>query len=393
MIDKDYLKGLLQNILNKQFSSVNRRKIIEFPNRLNVCCPCCGDSKSEYKKRGNLYLDDLFYVCFNCDIKMPLDKLCKKFNEQIDPQKKLDIINHLDSIANYSTYESDFSDIKLDNLLDIKDLENLFNVKNNTPIFDFKPIVKNGGIYKYLVDRGIPDVLHRNIYQAKLSKGDEGFEHIIVLLNRKGDKVLGLQIRNLKEGKRRFFLIYNWESLFKWINGEDVEIDMHQCVMYNKLSYYFNILNVDFSDRITVFEGYIDSLFYPNSIGIVGVNTDMSFLEKSGLDIQYFFDNDSAGFKKSEEKLKSGFSVFLWKKLFDDIVSKKKSSDPYDLYNRISKVKDLNKLNSLSTNSYSKLKLFNFFSQDIMDIKYFPKAKKIIKKAKDYSFKFKQNDF
>lgn len=83
----------------------------------------------------------------------------------------------------------------------------------------------------------------------------------------------------------------------------------------------------------------------------------------------------------------------MWKKLFDDIVSKKKSTDPYDLYNRISKVKDLNKLNTLSPNSYSKLKLFNFFSQDIMDIKYFPKVKKAPKKEKDYSFKFKQNDF
>ena len=103
--------------------------------------------------------------------------------------------------------------------------------------------------------------------------------------------------------------------------------------------------------------------------------------------------HDPAGFKKSEEKLKSGFIVFLWNKLFDDIVSKKKSSDPYDLYHRISKVKDLNKLDTLTANSYSKLKLFNFFSQDIMDIKYFPKLKKIVKKEKDYSFKFKQNDF
>jgi hypothetical protein len=103
------------------------------------------------------------------------------------------------------------------------------------------------------------------------------------------------------------FKIYNYENLLEWIHiGKDVEIqmDMNELVVYNKLSYYFNILNVDLGNRITVFEGYLDSLFFPNSIGLVGVNTDFKLIENNGLDIQYFFDNDEAGFKKSEEKLK-----------------------------------------------------------------------------------------
>ena len=79
--------------------------------------------------------------------------------------------------------------------------------------------------------------------------------------------------------------------------GKDIEQEMNQLVVYNKLSYYFNILNIDFSQKITVFEGYLDSLFYPNSIGLVGVNTDSRFLENNNLDLQFFFDNDEAGFK------------------------------------------------------------------------------------------------
>ena len=67
-----------------------------------------------------------------------------------------------------------------------------------------------------------------------------------------------------------------------------------------------NILNVDFGSKVTVFEGYLDSLFYPNSVGVVGVNTDLIFLENNNLDLQYFFDNDKAGFDKSEEKIKEG---------------------------------------------------------------------------------------
>lgn len=309
-MDKVYIKGLIQNILNKEFSNQQKRRIDEYADRLNMACPYCGDSsKSVHKKRGNLYFNKLFYICFNCDKKTSLDRLAKDFNEAIDPQKKLEIIEYLDSVVDYSDYDTDFNDFKLDDLFDIKDLEELFNVKDTTPIFDFKPISDKSGVFKYLIGRGIPKHLHKDIYQAKYSKGDEGFEHVIIFLNRRGDKVLGLQVRNLKEGRRRFFVIYNWESIYKWFHGDDVELDIQKSVIYNKLSYFFNILNVNFENTITIFEGFLDSLFYPNSVGIVGVNTDLRFLENNNLDLQYFFDNDIAGYNKSEEKLLDRKSV------------------------------------------------------------------------------------
>jgi DNA-directed RNA polymerase subunit RPC12/RpoP len=394
-MDKVYIKGLIQNILNKEFSNQQKRRIDEYADRLNMACPYCGDSsKSVHKKRGNLYFNKLFYICFNCDKKTSLDRLAKDFNEAIDPQKKLEIIEYLDSVVDYSDYDTDFNDFKLDDLFDIKDLEELFNVKDTTPIFDFKPISDKSGVFKYLIGRGIPKHLHKDIYQAKYSKGDEGFEHVIIFLNRRGDKVLGLQVRNLKEGRRRFFVIYNWESIYKWFHGDDVELDIQKSVIYNKLSYFFNILNVNFENTITIFEGFLDSLFYPNSVGIVGVNTDLRFLENNNLDLQYFFDNDIAGYNKSEEKLLEGGKIFLWKKLFEDIVSKKKSDDPHKLLYRISKVKDLNKLNELVPESFKKLGLSNFFSEDLYDLKYLPKkSKKKVSVEKDYLREFKNHDF
>jgi hypothetical protein len=213
------------------------------------------------------------------------------------------------------------------------------------------------------------------------------------MLNRRDDKVLGLQVRNLKEGKRRMFKIYNYENILEWVNiGKDVEdeLDINQLVIYNKLSYYFNILNVDLMDKVTVFEGYLDSLFFPNSIGLVGVNTDYRFLENNDLDIQYFFDNDEAGYRKSEEKLKEGYPIFLWKKLFEDIVNKKNSPDPYALLHRVSKVKDINKLATLAEDPYKKLNLQDFFSHDVLDIKWIPKfkRKKIKTEDVDYNKKF-----
>lgn len=393
-MDKVYIKSVIQKVLNKEFSDPNKRQIKDYHDRLQFACPSCGDSSTNnHAKRGNLWYNKLIVVCFNCDKKTSFDKFAKDFNEQLDPDKKLEIIDHLNSVIEYSDYENDFVDAKFDNLIDMKDLEDLFNVKKITPIFDFKPLEEKSGIFKYLIGRGIPKELHKNIYQAKYSKGDEGFEHIIVLLNRKNDKVLGLQVRNLKEGRKRFFVIYNWETLYKWIHGEDCELDLNKSIIYNKLSYFFNILNVSFERPITIFEGYIDSLFYPNSIGMVGVNTDDKFLTNNNLDLQYFFDNDKAGFDKSEEKINENGKVFLWNKLFEDIVSKKKGSDPHQLLHRISKVKDLNKLAELIPNPYKKLKLEEFFSNDVYDLKYIPKIKYKKNTGKDYNKEFKWNDW
>lgn len=394
-MDKVYIKGILQKILDKEFSNQNKRKVVDYNDRLNFACPYCGDShKNKHAKRGNLYFNRLIYICFNCDKKTTFDRFSKDFNEQIDPDKKLEMIEHLNSVMNYSDYEGDFVDAKFDNLIDLSELERVFS-QDLTPISDFKPIQVNGGVYKYLIGRGIPPEYHKNIYQAKYWKNEDESEWIIVMLNRRGDKVLGMQIRNLKEGKRRMFKIYNYENLLEWVNiGKDIEeMNMNELVVYNKLSYYFNILNVDFSNKITVFEGYLDSLFYPNSIGLVGVNTDYRFLENNDLDIQYFFDNDDAGFRKSEEKIKEEYPVFLWKKLFEDIVEKKKSEDPFQLLHRISKVKDINKLCQLVPGAYSKLELYNFFSKDLLDIKWIPKIKRLRKKSEDTDYNRKFDSF
>jgi len=391
-MDKVYVKSILQKILDKESSNQSKRKVVDYNDRLNFACPYCGDShKNQYAKRGNLYFNRLIYICFNCDKKTTFDRFAKDFNEQIDSDKKLEMIEHLNSVMTYSDYEGDFVDAKFESLIEMSELERVFS-QDLTPISDFKPIQVNGGVYKYLIGRGIPPEFHTNIYQAKYWKNEDESEWIIVMLNRRGNKVLGMQIRNLKEGRRRMFKIYNYENLLEWVNiGKDVEeLNINELVVYNKLSYYFNILNVNFSERVTVFEGYLDSLFYPNSIGLVGVNTDYRFLESNDLDIQYFFDNDEAGYKKTEEKLKDNYSVFLWKKLFEDIVDKKNVEDPYKLMHRISKVKDINKLCQLVPGAYSKLELWSFFSKDILDIKWIPKTKRRRKLdiEVDYSKKF-----
>ena len=80
----------------------------------------------------------------------------------------------------------------------------------------------------------------------------------------------------------------------------------------------------------------------------------------------------------------------LFRSLFTSIVDKKNTPDPWSLEHRISKVKDINKLSTLVENPYKKLELSNFFSQDILDIKWIPKfrkKKKVVEEV-DYNKKF-----
>jgi hypothetical protein len=375
-VDRSYLKSLIKQILDKEFKNSEKRRINDYHDRFNYACPICGDSQDARKKRGNLYLNRLYHICFNCGVKMSLDKLCKKFDQTIDPDKKLEMSDYLNSQIKITDYQNDIDEFEIGNLLKLSDVEMIFKDKDFS-ISDFGPIVNNGLVYRYLLDRGITKEKCNNIFQAKYWYTETRYENVICFLNRKDDKVLSVQIRNLKPGKKRMFKIYNFETLYKWIHGVDeiTEIDMNQLLILNKLSYYFNILNIDFESTITIFEGYLDSIFFPNSIGIIGVNTSLEFLESnSGLTLRYFFDNDKAGHKKTEEKIKSGFACFLWNKLFDFIISKKGDKDPYKLMYRISKVKDLNELNTLVPDAYKKFNLVNFFSEDRFDMKWVPKS-------------------
>lgn len=371
-MDKEYIKDIIQSILNKEFPhNYKKREIVEYNDRFNFACPYCGDSaKNNYAKRGNLYLDNLFYVCFNCDKKTTFYKMCKDFEIVLDPSKKMEMTDYINNNMSFNDYADDIVNAKTDALINIDDLINAINTKDNINITDFTPIKKGGIVYNYLINRGIPPNLHKNIFQAKYWT-KSSYQWVICILNRKDDNILGMQIRNILYGKKRMFKIYNYEALMNIVYPEKIkDIDETDLILYNKLSYFFNILNIDINHKITIFEGYLDSLFYPNSIGVVGVNTDMKLIENNNLDIQYLFDNDMAGFIKSEQKMKEGYPVFLWKKFFEDIIKKTNPKDPYKKMNDMSKIKDLNNLAQIVNNPYKSLSLDNYYSRDIFDIEY-----------------------
>ena len=69
LVEKSIIKNNVQTILSSVFNNSTKRQIKDVGDRLNFACPYCHDSKLHtFKKRGNLYLDNGLYKCFNCGI-------------------------------------------------------------------------------------------------------------------------------------------------------------------------------------------------------------------------------------------------------------------------------------------------------------------------------------
>jgi hypothetical protein len=341
-LDINYLKSNIQTILNRVHTNPTKRIIKEKHDRLSFACPICGDSaKDNTAKRGHLFLNNLYYKCYNEDCRSTFTKLCKSYDIQLDPNKKLDLINYIDTnFHSYKQSEDDFIVGKFSKLIKFEDLQHWFD-SGDGPLKSFKRVQFGSKVYTYLIERGIPDQLATTLFFEGIKHNGKWSEPYVVFVNMMGDKVIGMQERNLQSGLKRRFKIWKFEELYENVYLED--LDVIEAISYNKLSYLFNILNIDFEGEITIFEGYIDSIFMPNSIGAVGINTDYSFLVNNDLNIRFFFDNDDIGKRKSNDWLKKGFNVFLWEKLINDLSKKDKDPHAYKKWFNLN-IKDLNKL-------------------------------------------------
>ncbi len=369
-LDIDYIESVVQKILDKAHTDPEKREIKRYPSnqnptKLNFACPICGDSHSKMSmKRGHLHLKNLYYVCYNereTD-SMFFSKFCKMFNIELDMEKKMEIYKYLDSNWTY-TKKDDFAITNMDKLLDIEDFKTHIT-EHPTYLLNFKPITKGGVQWKYLADRKIFN--HDNIWEGIYKITDTWFEPVIVILNRSGDKLLGMQLRNLKAEKgKRIYKFIDFQECYNMRHPDDT-LDEMEAVPYNKISAIFNFLNVDYDRPVYVFEGYLDSVFFPNSIALVGLDTDISMFSDENVDIKFVLDNDDAGQRKAKQMIDINHSVFLWKKLINHLSKGKGAKYKHHMED----CKDINKLVEFyeDPNIYYKLELEKFFAKDQFDL-------------------------
>ena len=382
-LDVNYIKDIIEGILQNTFNNEIKSKVLVKHDSLLFACPICGDSqKNIYKKRAKLFFNNLKMFCYNDGCRSSLTMLCRSNNINIDPDKKMKIFEYLDAQISYTNTKSD--DYILENLDLAIDKDILLNVFNTGKSFlvDFKPVEYNSKVYKYMVnDRNLNQkIVQTHMYQAKYRLTDRYYEDVVVFLNCYKNKVFGLQFRNLKSDKKRLFKIYQFSELYEKIYGEHPDETIS--IPYNKLGFFFNVFNVNYENVITIFEGYIDSILMRNTVGAVGTNTDMNFFFNPDIKRRFFFDNDAAGHKKSQEFIRKGESVFLWEKFFNDFA--KKNSDFYKNIQALRDIKDLNRLCIIANTQDPEkdLNINNYFSKDKYDIIWIPVAKTVKKEDK-----------
>jgi hypothetical protein len=368
-LDLDYIKGIIQDILNKAHTIPEKRVLVVRPNEqvpreISFACAICGDSHNRHnQKRAHLYLRNFYIKCYNDDsCSMSFIKYCKQFGVDIDIEKRMQIYNYLDQNFKLSP-KDDFAVTNMDKLLD---LENFFTElnKNKTYLKNVGPIVNGTVFHKYLADRKIFN--YENIRCGYYQITDRWLEPVIIILNRTADKLLGMQLRNLKEEKiKRIYKFISFQELYNMMHP-DAQLDEIEAISYNKMSAIFNFLNVDYERPVYVFEGYLDSVFFPNSIALVGLDTDISMFSDERVEMKFVLDNDESGQRKAKQMIDENHSVFLWKRLINDLSKGKGTKYKHMLQ----ECKDINKLVEFfgDYNLYYNLKLEKYFAVDQFDL-------------------------
>lgn len=294
-IDKT-ITSSIQHILNKSFAG-EKTRIAPYRGRLNFACPYCGDSHADHhKKRGNVYLANYMFKCFNCGKTTGVSKFLKDHSVDLKMSEITYIITNTNNgtvydktIDPYFLYDKEGL-VKL--AIDRRTIEEKFGL---VPIDRSK-------IYIWLSKRLQSDF-------TKYSWNEKKQQLYIFHIIPETTKVLGYQIRNFSSYPKymTFKLSKVYEQLGYETTDELTEID--------KISTSFGILNLELSKPITVFEGPLDSFLFKNAVASCGDKNDFPLETEN---VRFFYDCDDPGRKCSIQKIKEGKKVFLWKKFLQD---------------------------------------------------------------------------
>ena len=296
---KEKLISLLQPILDKEFyNSPIKQKILIKHDRINFSCPICGDSmQNSNKKRGNFILAGKYanwYKCHNCGDFQKIINFFKYYKVDL----KLDTINYMtENLGDFHTHIDAKYDMSL--LLDTISIDK-YAIDKIEFLNYFKLVeVKDSNIWKWLTNR-LQFNQEKFLYNPLKN-------YLFILNLTQSGKILGVQKR-LFIGYNRF-KTYKLSMLYELMNKK-LDVNEEQLDYLDTLSMIFNICLLNFNKKITLFEGPMDSFLYKNSIANTGANKSLPI----DIPVQYFFDDDQTGRKRSLEHIDKNESVFLWDK-------------------------------------------------------------------------------
>lgn len=346
------IENLIHVILEKEFLSVpQKQKIYKAGNRLNFSCPYCGDSSDPRKKRGNFYLDTLAYKCYNGG--------CGTYKDSIAFFKDFSLYNKFSSEEKQEIKTIlDESRTKRRGIYGNIDISLFFDKDINNFLIPRDEFLKQMGLQEVYGSQIYRYVTRRNQKPDKKFAWDDKREKLYLFNLTPDDKILGLQVRNMNSIKGSSkYLTYKLSGIYeKLLRIKDADL-IEQAKIVDPISHVFGIGSLDFSLPITVFEGPMDSWFWPNSVGLCSLENRFPFEIEN---IRFWYDWDKAGKEKSIELLTTGHIVFNWGSFLEE--------------NGITKNKkwDLNDIVVHLRTTGKKIKRFdNYFTNDVLDLRFF----------------------
>lgn len=338
---KERIVSLVTQILKDRFrDNPPKQQVKVHRDRINFACPVCGDSmQSAFKKRGNIILEGKhkgFYKCFNCGEFKRVDHFFKSYKIDLE----LDVVNYIsNNLGDFTTTSGGKYDISL--LLDVKTIEGCAIDRQELKMKFGLTEVKESPVWSWLTKRFQYDE-QRFLYN--------GAKNYLLILNlTPSGKIIGAQKR-MFYGLNKY-ITFNLFKLYELLGKPKIEGKIADEI--NMISQLFGILQLNFNQPITIFEGPFDSFLFKNSVASTGANKAFPL----ALPVRYWFDDDKTGTEKSLKIIEEGYSVFLWDKFKRDV------GLPFR------KKWDLNDVIIWAKKEEKRLPLFdNYFSNDPLDL-------------------------
>jgi len=325
---KGKIRSLVKEVAVREHGHPSKQMIKEMPGRLTLACPYCGDSTTDHtKKRCNLYWDTLQFHCYNCGEHGDVYRLLRDHDLRLrDGDDSIKVIEYIKS---RKTETKQIETMK--HGIYVKANEAAISVSDFKKHFKAQSIEVGDYAWFYLKGRALHHKSEEFLYSP--------FGQNLWILNKTPDgKILGCQSRKLGKYKSRY-LTYDMGKLYSEM-GKDFPFEGDELISVNKISTLFNIMRIDMTRDVTLFEGPLDAMFMANSMALATAGRSTTELDEIPT-TRYMFDNDETGKQKMIEKLKKGKSVFMWSKFLQDYKLNIYSDDIKDLNDLVLKCFEL----------------------------------------------------
>ena len=261
----------------------------------NFRCPFCGDSKKNtLKARGYIFRrkSDLFFTCHNCGFSTSFGNFLKTIDPILYKEYQMERFKN-ESSGNIK--KPDFSLAKT---------KPVFTKSINLP--SIESLSENHPARLFLSKRKIPSEKNKILFYAKdfssfidelMPNNDKNLpktdERIVIPFYDEKNNLQGLQGRTISNSKVRYITIT--------LNEESKKV--------------YGLNAVDFSKKIYVVEGPLDSLFLQNSIAIMDATLYKAIPIVGNHDYVFVYDNESRNkdiIRHMKKTIEMGQNICVW---------------------------------------------------------------------------------